>query len=147
MSYAIEMQSNSEKTKIIFKRLLQTITQIDWEKLKIEVENLQEDLKKYNSGTLLWAKEEYPNYMLIISALYGGIYNNLTSTFLPEMKKVVEEYFAFHDDVKVRNPELYQKEIEETNKLVFEHEIQPMDILVAKDAYIKYFNRKFLDIY
>jgi len=137
------MQSNSEKNKIIFKRLLQSITQIDWEKIKIEIKNVQEDFKNHKSGVLLWAEEAYPNYMLLISALFGSAFDSLTSSFLPGMKEVVDEYFNFHDEVKAKNSKLYQEEIEESNKLFFNKTIQPMDILVAKDAYIKNFNRKF----
>ena len=59
------------------------------------------------------------------------------------MKKVVYEYFTFHDDVKARNPDLYQEEMKESNELFFEKTIQPMDLLVAKDPFIKNFNRKF----
>ncbi len=69
------MQPNSEKTKIFFKRLFQSITQVDWEKLQTEVENPKEDLKNHNSGVLLWAKEELFNanedlgYYLFVKSL------------------------------------------------------------------------------
>jgi len=126
--------------------LYRSITQIDWQKIKIEIENLQEDIKKYKSGILLWAEDTYPNYMIIVSALFGSIFDNIISSFLPGMKKVVDEYFTFHYDVKARNSKLYLEEIQESNKLVFEKNIQPMDILVAKDAYIKNFNQKFAEL-
>lgn len=146
MSCVIKMLSNSERKKIIFKRLRQSITQIDWEKMLVEVNNLQEDVNNHKSGVLLWAEQTYPNYMLLISALFGGIFENLLSSFLPEMKRVVDEYFTFHYDVKARNSKLYQEEISESNKLVFEKNVQPMDILVTKDAFIKNFNRKLAEV-
>ena len=139
------MQSDSEKKKqkiYNFMKLL-ALTKIDKEKVKIEGVKFQEDYKKHDSGALLWAKEEYPNYMLLISIFLGGLFDKLPKTFLPGMKKVVDEYFAFHDDVKASNPDLYQEEMKESNELVFEKTIQPMDFLVAKDPFIKNINRKF----
>lgn len=138
------MQSDSEKEKQKinkFKKLL-ALTQLDREKVKSEGEKFQEDYKNYGSGMLLWVKEEYPNYMLLISVFFGSVFDKLTNTFLPEMKNVVEEYFKFHNDVKVKNPDLYQQEAKESNELVFEKTIQPMDLLVAKDPFIKSINRK-----
>lgn len=142
-SLGIKLKSKLKKKKSTFLRFTKLIMQIDWGRLNIEIRRLQEDLKKYKSGILLWAKEEYPNYMLIISALYGNIFEEIISTFRVNMKKVVDEYFKFLDDVKAENLELYQKEIEESNELVFKNQIQPKDILATKDAYIKHFNRKF----
>lgn len=63
------MQSDSEKKKqkiTNFMRLL-ALTQMDLEKVKIEGEKYQEDFKNHGSGLLLWAKDEYPNWMLLIS--------------------------------------------------------------------------------
>ena len=57
------MQSDSEKKKqkiTNFMRLL-SLTQMDWEKVKIEGEKFQEDYKNHGPDVLLWAKEEYPN--------------------------------------------------------------------------------------
>lgn len=139
------MYSGSEKKKqkiTNFMRLL-SLTQIDMEKVKIEREKFREENKKYGSGVLLWAKEEYPNWMLIVSIFFGGLFDKVIKTFLPGMKKVVDEYFTFLDDVKARNPDLYQEEMKESIELIFEKTIQPMDLLVAKDPFIKNFNRKF----
>ena len=141
------MQSDSEKEKQKinnFKKLL-TLTQINQEKVKIEGEKFQEDFKNHGSGIFLWAKEEYPNYLLLISTFFGAMFDKLTNNFFPGMKKVIDEYFSFHNDVKNRNPDLYQEEVIESNKLVFEITIQPMDLLVAKDPFIKSINRKFSD--
>lgn len=139
------MQSDTEKKKQKFINLMRlvSLSQIDQENVKIEREKFQEDFKKHGSGLLLWAKEEYPNSMLLSSVFYGGIFDKLINTFLPGMKKVVDEYFTLHNDVKNRNSELYEEELKESNELVFEKTIQPMDLLVAKDPYIKKINRKF----
>lgn len=136
------MQSDSEKKKQKIVNFIKLLSQIDQEKVKSERVRFQEDFKKHGSGLLLWAKEEYSNSMQLSSVFYGGIFDKLTKTFLLGMKKVVDEYFTLHDDVKARNPDLYQEEMKESNELVFEKTIQPMDLLVAKDPYIKKINRK-----
>ena len=139
------MQSDTEKKKQKFINLMRlvSLSQIDHEKVKIEREKFQEDFKKHGSGLLLWAKEEYPNSMQLSSVFYGGIFDKLINTFLLGMKKVVDEYFTLHNDVKNRNSELYEEELKDSKELVFEKTIQPMDLLVAKDPYIKKINRKF----
>lgn len=79
------MQSDSEKKKQKinnFMRLL-SLTQMDREKVKIEGEKFQEDYKNYGSGMILWAKEEYPNYMLFISIFMGSLFDKISNTFLP----------------------------------------------------------------
>lgn len=123
-------------------QLVKAITKVDGERLYFEAIKAQIDLKKYKSGVLLWAKEEYPNCMLIISALYGSIFENRISMFRPGMKKVVDEYFTFLDDIKAKNLENYQEEIKISNELVFKKHIQPMNMLVNQDNYIKKFNRE-----
>ncbi len=135
------MDSETEKKKQKFLNFMRLLSQIDREKVKIERVKFEEDFKKHGSGLLLWAKEEYPNSMELSSVLYGGIFDKLIKTFLPGMKKVVDEYFALHDDTKTKNPDLYKEEMRESNELVFEKTIQPMDLLVAKDPYIKKINR------
>ena len=137
------MQSDSEKRKYKIASFIRLLSQIDQEKVKIEREKFQKDFKKHGSGLLLWAKEDYPNSMLLSSVFYGGIFDKLTKTFLSGMKKVVDEYFTFLNDVKTRNPDLYQEEMKESNELVFEKTILPMDLRVAKDPFIKKINRKF----
>lgn len=138
------MQSDSEQKNQKIINFMRLLSKMDKEKVKIEGEKFQEDYKNHGSGALLWAKEEYPNYMLFISIFSGSLLDKVTNTFLPGMKKVVDEYFTFHNDVKSRNPDLYQEEMKESNELVFEKTIQPMDVLVVKDPFIKNFNRKFL---
>jgi len=125
------MHSNSEKKKQKIANFLRLVSRIDQEKVKSERVRSQEDFKKHGSVLLLWAKEEYPYSMQLSSVFYGGIFDKLIKTFLPEMKKVVDEYFTLHDDVKTRNPGLYQEEVKESIELVFEKTIQPMDLLVA----------------
>ena len=111
------MQSDSEKKKQKINNFMKilSLSQIDREMVKIEGEIFQEGYKKHGSGVLLWAKEEYPNYMLLISTFIGGIFDKLTNTFLPGMKKVVDEYLTFLNDVKARNPDLFQEEMKESN--------------------------------
>ena len=135
------MQSGSEKEKQKLAKFMRMISQIDQKKVKIERVKFEEDFKKHGSGLLLWAKEEYPNAIQLSSVLYGGIFDKVIKTFLPGMKKVVDEYFALHNDVKTKNLDLYQEEMKESIELVFEKTIQPMDLLVAKDPYIKKINR------
>ncbi len=137
------MPSDSEKKKQKLANFMRLLSQIDREKVKIERVKFEEDFKKHGSGLLLWAKEEYPNSIQLSSVLYGGIFDKLIKTFLPGMKKVVDEYFTLHSDVKTKNPDLYQEEMKESLELVFEITIQPMDLLVAKDPYIKKINRQF----
>jgi hypothetical protein len=138
------MQSDSEKKKKIFENFMRLLflTQIDREKAKIEGLKFQDDYKKFGSGTLLWAKEEYPNYMIMTSLFTRGSLDKLLKTFLPGMKKIVDEYFTFLNDIETQNPKLYEEEISESNEFVFEKTVQPMDLLVAKDPYMKYVNRK-----
>lgn len=140
------MPSNSEKKKYKKINLLKALllSKIDWEKVKKQGDRFQEDYKKYGAGMLLWAKEEYPDYMAFISIFIGPLFSQLSSTFLPGMKKVVEEYFAFHEEVRTKNPKLYKEELEESNEIFFKKTIQPMDLLVAKDPYIKKINQKMI---
>lgn len=140
------MHSNSEKKKhkkTNFLRLLSLI-KLDWEKVSIQGERFQEDYKKYGSGILLWAKEEYPDWMHVISILIGSIFDQVSSSMLLGMKTVVVEYFAFLDEVRTKNPELYKEELEESNEMFFKKTIQPMDLLVTKDPYIKKINQKMI---
>ena len=142
------MHSDSEKKKYKKINLVRTLllSKIDWEKAKIQGERFQEEYKKYGSGILLWAKEEYPDYMFFISILIGPLFYQLSGSMLPGMKIVVDEYFAFHDAVREKNSELYKEELEESNEMFFKKTILPMDLLVTKDPYTKKINQNFTGI-
>jgi len=106
---------------------------------KDEFEKLQEDFRKFDLGAILWAKELYPNATLIMSLIMGPIFK---AKFLPEMKAVVDQYFKFLNDVKMSNDELYLKEMEESRGMVFEKMLQPIDLLVEKDPFLKKLNQR-----
>jgi len=106
---------------------------------KDELEKLQEDFRKFDLGAILWAKELYPNATLIMSVFIGPIFK---VKFLPGMKEVVDQYFKFLNDVKMSNAELYLKEIEESRYMVFEKMLQPIDLLVEKDPFLKKLNQR-----
>lgn len=61
------------------------------------------------------------------------------------MKEVVDEYYKLLDNCKKNNPQMYDMEIKESKLLVFEKTIQSMDILVEKDASVKYLNEQLID--
>lgn len=84
--------------------------EVDGKRLLLEALKLDYDLKKYNSGVLLWANDEYPNCMLIFSALFGNLVKNRLSKFQPNMKRTVEDYFKFIGDVNNKNPKYYNDE-------------------------------------
>ncbi|MFX1258159.1 MAG: hypothetical protein ACFFAN_09890 [Promethearchaeota archaeon] len=114
--------------------------------MKNQSEKFLEDYKTYGSGILLWATEEYPDWMLFISIFFGFLFYQASGSMLPGMKMVVDEYFAFQDEVKAKKLDLYNEELEKSNKMFFRKTIQPMDLLVAKDPYIKKINKDFIGI-
>ena len=142
------MHSNSGKRQKKRVNLVRSLlfSKIDWEKVGIQGERFQEDYKKYGSSILLWANEEYHDYMLFISSFIGPLFYQVSSSMLPGMKIVVEEYFAFQDDVRIKNPELYKEELDESNEMFFKKTIQPMNLLAVKDPYIKKVNQNLIGI-
>ena len=142
------MHSNSNKKNQILLNLLRRIifTKLDLKKVKSQGVKFLKDVSTFESAILLWAKEEYPDYMLFISSFIGPVFLQVSSSMLPGMKKVVDKYFAFNDEVKTKNIELYNEELEESNEMFFQKTIQPMDLLVAKDPFIKKVNQNLIGI-
>lgn len=133
--------------KQIIKTLSKAINEVDDKRLLLEALKLDHDLKKYKSGVLLWVNDEYPNCMLIFTALFGDLIKNRTSKFQPNMKRTVEDYFKFIEDVNIKNIKYYHDELN-SSKLVLSK--QPLQMLVNQDKYLKKFYKellKGLDIY
>lgn len=136
------MKSRLKLAKQFVKPLSKAIKDVDGKRLLLEVLKLDYDLKKYSSGVLLWANDEYPNCMLIFSALFGNLFKNRTSKFQPNMKRTVEDYFKFIEDVNNKNPKDYHDEFN-VSKLVLSK--QPLQMLVSQDKYLKKFYKELLE--
>ena len=109
------------------------------EDLKKEFSLLQKDIMRFKSGALLWIEDKYPN-AIRLHPLYKILFSKLD--FPPNMKEVVDEYYKLLDHCKENCPELYEMEMKESKSLVFEKTIQPMNILVEKNASVKYLNKQ-----
>ncbi|MFW9973623.1 MAG: hypothetical protein ACFFDF_25810, partial [Candidatus Odinarchaeota archaeon] len=134
------MKLNREQQSI--KSLFRAIEQIDSAKLIFEALKLHYALKKYSSGILLWLKDEYPNCILIISPLYGNLFESRTSKFQQKMKETVDEYYRFVGKLRAERPKYYQEELN-ASRLILSS--RPLQMLVNQDNYIKIFNKKWLD--
>lgn len=121
------------------KPLLDAISQVDNDRLLFEAIKLYNDSKKYSSGVILWANKEYPNYLLISSALFGDIFKDRTSLFQKDMKIVVDQYYGLIDKVKEKNVKYYDDEID-TSKLILSK--QPLQMLTSQDIYIQKFHNE-----
>jgi len=116
------------------------LAEIPPENINKELKSFQTDLKKYNSGILLWVKQCYPNVVLLFSLIWLDL-NKLN--IRPNMKVVVDEYYRFIADIKRINPELFEKEIGESKKLVFAGELEPK-YLSTKDPFINKLINRFI---
>ncbi len=134
------LKSKFKLAKQIIKPLSKAIVEVDGKQLLLEALKLDNDLKKYRSGVLLWANDEYPNCMLIFSALFGNLFKNRISKFQPNMKRAVEDYFKFIENVK--NKKDYPDELN-ASKLVLSK--QPLHMLVNQDKYLKKFYKELLE--
>lgn len=132
-----ETTGDSENSQLL---KLFNLSKIDREILDNEIKGLQEDFQKYGSGAFLWVNEIYPNAILAFSLVVGDFFSKFKVK--PNMKEVVDEYFSLIEVVKVKNNELFLEEMEDSQKLVFNKILQPMDILAKKDPYIKRINQK-----
>ncbi len=94
------------------------------------------DLIKYRSGVLLWWNEDYSGLKEIFRLF--GMHDFTKEIVLDGMKDVVEEYYDFIDQVKKKNPLLYQEEIEDSMKNYFEKTISPNMILFHKNSLLHY---------
>jgi len=107
--------------------------------LSNESEVYRLDYEKHKTGVFLWWNEEYPTLIKFLNLLFKKQVNFQFPCY-ENMKLVVKDYYSLINNVKNLNSTIFNKELMESIELVFEKNINPINILQKKDPFIKLIN-------
>lgn len=107
------------------------------EDLTEEIKLFNEDYSKFRTGVFLWIKDKYPNFLEFLSIIAKQKFS-FEINVLDGMELVINDYFNFINDIKTFSRNLYQQEKLESERLVFDKTIKPINILRKKNAMLDY---------
>lgn len=102
-----------------------------------ELEKFKLDYEKHKSGVFLWWNEDYPGLTKFLN-LFSK--NQIQISCYENMKLVVKDYYNLINEVKNFNSNLFNKELIESQELVFRKNVNPINILLKKDSLINLIN-------
>jgi len=109
------------------------------QKMSTELEQYKLDYEKYKTGVFLWWNEDYPRLINFLN-LFSDSNAKIQFSCYKNMKLVVKEYYNLIKDVENSNSNLLNKELIESNELVFKKNINPKNILQNKSSLMKLIN-------
>lgn len=102
-----------------------------------ELEKFKLDYEKHKSGVFLWWNEDYPGLTKFLNLISKS---QIQISCYENMKLVVKDYYNLINDVKNFNSKLFNKELNESQELVFRKNVNPINILQKKDSLINLIN-------